>query len=722
MGGMDWTGGIAWKGGMGWKGATGCMRRVRTVLREPALILAFAVLFSIPPFRPLLPFPPLPPLQPTQPASAQGRRPMSLLDIAELPRLLNPQLSPDGRTLVYHRSHADWQVGAPVWNVWRQDIGGAPRPLTFSSEIAAPGALRWSPDGRSISFLRAGQIYLMPSDGGEPRALTHHATPVYPPVPPVWSPDSTAMYFVASEARTTQETARARVRDDVFAFEEDFKQRQLWKVIVATGAETQVTSGDASVLSFRLSRDGRQITLERAPTPLEGDKHRAELWLMDADGGNARALTRNSVAELDPELSPDGRQVLFRAETNGRFEPYYSANVFLVPASGGPARMVLPDFKYEIEQATWAPDGRSIYAIANMGVHNELFQIDPASGRFTQLTDGKHFIVVAGGGWSVVAAANRMVLQLDEPTRFGDVYTMSIGGGRDSLTRVTSAFDSLERDFILPRQEKVEWKSTDGTTIEGMLFYPLDYQPGKRYPLVVQMHGGPADSDKFGAGAALLQNYFPVLAARGYAVLRPNYRGSTGYGNAFLRDVNDGYFHHMQDDVLSGVDALVKQGIADPDRLVLMGWSAGGHLANKLITVTTRFKAASSGAAVADWISFWAQTDSTTFRRTWFGGTPWQKDAPIALFWDSSPLKDVATVKTPTLFFVGENDVRVPQAQSVEMYRALTSHHVPTRLLVAPREGHQWGELRHLLLKANTELEWFDRYALGRAYTWEKAP
>jgi dipeptidyl aminopeptidase/acylaminoacyl peptidase len=320
-----------------------------------------------------------------------------------------------------------------------------------------------------------------------------------------------------------------------------------------------------------------------------------------------------------------------------------------------------------------------------------------------------------------------MVFQFDEPARFGDVWTLAVPDGRDSPVanpvRVTGAFDALETKFALPRQDKISWRSTDGRTIEGLLFYPIGYVAGRRYPLVVQMHGGPNESDKFGAGPGLLLNYFPVLAANGYAVLRPNYRGSTGYGNAFFRDVVGGYFTHMHLDVLSGVDYLIKQGVADPEKLVVMGWSAGAHLTNKLITVTTRFKAASAGAGVADWTSMYAQTDARTYRTVWFGGTPWQNDAPIATFWNSSPLRDAARTKTPTLFFVGENDARVPLPQSIEMYRALKSNGVPTHLYVAPREGHQWSELRHQIFKANTELAWFERYALGRTtYVPEQPP
>ena len=227
---------------------------------------------------------------------------------------------------------------------------------------------------------------------------------------------------------------------------------------------------------------------------------------------------------------------------------------------------------------------------------------------------------------------------------------------------------------------------------------------------------------EFGIGVGATLHYVPVLTGKGYFVLRPNYRGSIGYGAAFVRDVVDGYFHQMAPDVLLGVDALIARGLVDGDRLVVMGWSAGGTLVNKLVTMTDRFKVASSGAGIANWISLYGQTDSTAFRRTWFGGTPWRKDAPFELFWNNSPIKDVAKVKTPTLFFVGEADTRVGLAQSVEMFRALRSLNVPTELLVAPNAGHQWGSLAHLLRKANTELEWFEKYANHRTYVWEKAP
>ena len=233
-------------------------------------------------------------------------------------------------------------------------------------------------------------------------------------------------------------------------------------------------------------------------------------------------------------------------------------------------------------------------------------------------------------------------------------------------------------------------------TIEGVLFYPADYRAGQRYPLVVQLHGGPMESDKFGIGAGSTLFYVPVLTGKGYFVLRPNYRGSAGYGPAFVRDVIDGYFHQM----VAGRDARRRRadrararrsGSAGADR-VERRRHAGQQADDDDGSVQGRRRRA---AGISNWISLYGQTDSTSFRRTWFGGTPWRKDAPFDLFWNNSPIKDVSRVKTPTLFFAGEADTRVPKEQSVEMFRALKSLNVPTALLIAPNEGHQWGALAH---------------------------
>ncbi len=649
------------------------------------------------------------------PAAGQTPRAMTIVDLINLPNVSDPQLSPDGRQLLWVQSESDWARNRRVTHIWRIDRDGTGA-LQLTRGERGESEPRWSPDGATIAFVaRRGddevdQIYLIPNTGGEGRRLTRHETGVRSPA---WSPDGRFIYFLAPDPKTPDENAREQAKDDVYAFDENFKQEHLWKVEVATGAETRITSGDFSVTSYRLSRDGSRIAHHRAPNPLIGFSDRSEVWVMDADGGNALQLTRNSVPESGATLSPDNTRVLFRAQANERFETYYNANIFVVPAGGGPARDLTAAIGYEVEAADWSKDGRTIFFVANMGVHSELFEMPAAGGAPRQLTDGRHTI----RQWSYAPGPDRHVFAIDDPTNAGDLWTLAPGGVPE---RVTHVFDYLARDFRLPRQERVTWKGADGVTVEGLVFYPLDYREGQRYPLVVQTHGGPQASDKFSFGR--WNNYVQVLTAMGYAVLQPNYRGSTGYGDEFLRDMVGHYFKNAHLDVMAGVDHLIAIGLADPDRLAKMGWSGGGHMTNKIITFTNRFKAAASGAGAANWISMYAQSDTRTYRTPWFGGTPWQKDAPIDVYWEHSPLKYVANVTTPTIFLVGEEDVRVPMAQSVEMYRALASNGVPTHLYVAPREPHGWQELRHELFKVNVELDWFEKWVTKRPYTWEKAP
>ncbi|MPY86432.1 MAG: prolyl oligopeptidase family serine peptidase [Luteitalea sp.] len=660
------------------------------------------------------------------PAGAQHPRPMTMVDLLNVPRITDAQLSPDGRQALFVKSEADWKVNERIEHIWRVDLDGSNlRQLTNGGQ--GESSPRWSPDGGTIAFVAKrgedkeaeAQIWLIANDGGEARPLTAHETSVSAIA---WAVDGTHVYFVAGDPKSADRKARDKAKDDVYALDEDYRQEHLWQIDVETQTETRVTRGDFSVIDYELSRDGTQIVYHRGSSPLIGDNEQREIWVMAADGSGAKQMTKNSATESDAELSPDNSQILFLAEVNAQFEFPYNSNLFLVPAeggSGGSARIVTADFPHEVQDATWSKDGRAIYVLANMGLHSELFRFDvgdggAVNGQSHRLTDGEHAL----SDWHYVAALDGHVFIEDTPSSPGEIWTLD--QSHDEPRRVTQLFDRLAHEFKLPRQVRIEWHGADDETVEGLLYYPLDYRRGTRYPLVVQTHGGPHASDKFGFGA--WSSYVQVLTAKGYAVLKPNYRGSTGYGDAFLRDMVGHYFENAHLDVLAGVDAVIAMGVADPDQLAAMGWSAGGHMTNKLITFTDRFKAAASGAGASNWVSMYGQSDVRSYRTPWFGGTPWQKDAPIQAYWDNSPLKDVANVKTPTLFLVGERDVRVPPPQSVEMHRALKANGVPTHLYMAPREAHGWHELRHELFKMNVELAWFEEHVTKRVYTWENAP
>jgi len=647
---------------------------------------------------------------------AQSQRPMTLIDVVNVPQVSDPQLSPDGRTVLYVEAESNWKSDKRVRHIWKINPDGTGL-VQLTNGVDGESSPRWSPDGLTIAFIakrdgeEANQIFLISPAGGEARALTNHSTAASDIA---WTPDGKSIYFRAADAKTEAQKAKEKAKDDVFMFDENYQQQHVWRVTVADKSEHRVTQGDYSVLNYQLSNDGTKIAVHRAPTPLLEDTDQSEVWVMDATGASPRQITHNRVAENGAELSPDNSRVLFVSQANAKFDTYYNSKLFVAPAAGGEAKVITEGLPYEVERAAWSKDGKSIFFLANMGVHSELFKASLDGGKPEQLTNGQHTIA----GWTFARGAGKQIYTATDPGTPGEVWLAGESGS--SPHKITSVFAYLARDFKLPRQESVEWKGADGTTVEGLLYYPLDYKEGTHHPLVVQTHGGPQASDKFGFGGG--QNYVAVLAAKGYAVLQPNYRGSTGYGDDFLRDMVGHYFKNAHLDVLAGVDYLIAKGIADPDHLVKMGWSGGGHMTNKIITFTNRFKAASAGAGAADWVSMYAQSDIRTFRTPWFGGTPWQKDAPIDVYWNNSPLKDVSKVKTPTIFLVGQNDQRVPEPQSIEMYRALKSNGVPTHLYVAPREPHGWEELRHVLFKMNAELDWFEKYAMNRQYTWEQAP
>lgn len=646
--------------------------------------------------------------------AAQAKRALTFVDTIEMPVISDPQLSPDGKQIVFVMDRPDWKANRRVGHIYRINADGTGQvQLTFGER--GESSPRWSPDGKTIAFLARrdndnhNQIYLLHIDGGEARRVTNHPSA---PSNLTWSPDGKSIWFLATDAKTEQEREKDRLQDDVYAFEEtNFKHRHLWTTDLE-GKTKKITDGDFSVTSYQLSKDGTHIVMQRAPSPLFEHARLGEVWVSDASGANARQLTKNSNSESSPAISPDNSTVAFLAATNEKFEPYYNDKIFVVPATGGTPRMLLPNATFEVENVVWASDSRTLYITANMGVHNEILRVDVSSQQVTPLTKGDHSI----GNWRYSDSANAHVFTRNTPTRPAEIHLLASSDGAE-MKRVTNVFDYVEREFKIARQERITWKGQDGQTVEGLLYYPVDYQKGQRYPLIVYTHGGPASSDKFGFSSDV-----QVYAGKGYAVLRPNYRGSTGYGDAFLRDMIGGYFKQAHLDVMTGTDAVIAMGVADPDKLVKMGWSAGGHMTNKIITFTDRFKAASSGAGAANWISMYAQSDVREYRTPWFGGTPWEKDAPIDLYWNHSPLKDAAKVKTPTIFLVGEQDPRVPMPQSVEMYRALKHNGVPTRLYVAPREGHGWNELRHRLFKLQVEMEWFEKWVHNRTYEWERVP
>ncbi|MFC2164896.1 S9 family peptidase [Acidobacteriota bacterium] len=642
--------------------------------------------------------------------SAEEKRPMTFVDTINLKRVSGLQLSPDGKQILFTISEAIWEKNKTISHIWRVDTDGQGLVQMTNGKDGESGGI-WSPDGKYISFItkrnKESQIFLLNNSGGEAIEFTQHKGGV---TTHTWSPCGKKIYFTATDPLDEEEEKRKKVKDDAFIFENNYKHRHLWIIDIESNEEKRLTEGDFTVGAFYISRDGTSAVYTAAPTPLYDDTLNAEIWYMDLTTASKKQITENKTAESGISLSPDNTQILFTADANDEHEFYCQSTLFLVPVSGGKPKLLLPDFDYEIYGADWSADGAKIYFVANMGVHIEIFSFDIKSKQANQLTDGKHALY----GFDYESKTNTMAYLLNTPHNPGSFWIAEMNNFSPRL--IYDPYPEI-KEFKLAKYEAVQWKSSDGQTVEGILIYPVDYVPGKRYPLLAHTHGGPMGSDKF-----TFDGYAQARAGHGYAILKPNYRGSTGYGNEVLRDMVGHYFNNAHKDVLTGVDYLVEKGIADPERLGTLGWSAGGHMTNWLVTYTDRFKAASSGAGASNWISMYSQSDVRIYRTPWFLGDPWHADSPLQTYREHSPIFHVHKAKTPTLVLCGENDRRVPLPQSVEMYRGLKANGVPTELVIFPRSGHGPRELHHRLYKMNKEFQWLDKYIMGRDFTFEEPP
>jgi dipeptidyl aminopeptidase/acylaminoacyl peptidase len=641
---------------------------------------------------------------------AQGKKPMTFIDTINLKRISDPRLSPDGKQILFTTTNADWEKNGTVSHIWRLNTDGTELvQMTNGKDGESGGA--WSPDGKMISFVAKrndeSQIFVLNNNGGEAIEFSAHKGGV---LSHTWSPSGTKIYFTAKDPLNEEEEQKKKDEDDAFLFEMDEKNIHLWQIDIHTKEEKKLTDSNFSVIGFQGSRDGTKILYSAAPSPNYDDVLNAEIWLLDLADGSTKKITDNHIWEGSFSLSPDNSQILLVADTNEKFEPYYQDTLFLVASSGGIPELLLPDFTYDISNAVWSADGKNIYFCANMGVHVEIFMLELSSKKVTQLTNGKHAIY----GFEYIPKINTIAYLVNSPQNPGAFWTADMDNFDPRM--IYDPYPELE-NYKMAEVEAVQWKSTDGQAVEGVLFYPVDYERGKRYPLLAHTHGGPQSSDKL-----TFDGYAHARAGRGYAILKPNYRGSTGYGNEVLRDMVGHYFLHADDDVLTGVDYCVEIGLADPDRLGTLGWSAGGHMTNWLITQTDKFKAASSGAGASNWISMYAQSDVRIYRTPWFLGDPWHADSPLKTYREYSPIFYVHQAKTPTLIMYGENDRRVPLPQGYEMYRGLKANGIPTELVIFPRAGHSPRELRHMLYKMNKEFQWLEKYIMGRDFEFEKPP
>jgi dipeptidyl aminopeptidase/acylaminoacyl peptidase len=448
-------------------------------------------------------------------------------------------------------------------------------------------------------------------------------------------------------------------------------------------------------VAFRSDSNNRHRDLSDPPS---------ELYVLNLKSGDIRRVTENKIGEGGFSISPDAKWLVFAADdefTDGR-----NTKLYLTPLAGGPMRKLLGDWDYSAGGVDWSADSKTIYMSSGVGVDGHWFAIDVASGKLIQLTRERGIV-----GGSFDSETGYFLLTLQDPTAPNDYYLArpQTIGQRARWARVSDANPQV-KGFQLADFETVRWKSSDGHTVEGILMKPVGYEPGKKYPLIVQLHGGPAAADMNGFYGTH-GSYVHIFAAHGYAILKPNYRGSDQYGEKFRSQIAGDYFRQAFDDIMLGVDALIARGIADPDKLGMMGWSAGGHWSNWTLTHTDRFKAISTGAGAVNWISMYAQTDIQGTREFYFKGKPWEN---WDHYLDVSPLKYIKNAKTPTLIHVCNGDPRVPKPQSDELHMALKKLGVPTEYIVYPQNSHGITDPRYQMVKMVSEFNWFEKWIKGK--------
>ena len=635
-----------------------------------------------------------------------------------------PTWAPDGSFFVFLSNRDSEGSGGNQLYMMRHD-GGEAQKVTEAEEGVS--GFDFSPDGRWLVYRsgESGQEQLfgisvgdLPAD--EAGQLTEGEAGVEQ-----WdfSPDGSRIYFVRPDGFDEDEKLRLEEGFTVDVKNATSPLSKLWSLDVVSGTESPLTSSESySVTAFTISPDGRWIgftggSTERYERNITQARLYTDQYLLEVSSGRVERLTENyEVGESGLSFSPDSRWIAFTAPDD--MERYSMTNsrmyVRAVGDSGGAFRKIGADFDQSIRAGFWSDDASTIYFNAGVTVTTQLHALDVQTGQVRQLTNARAALSVSRDEDSGV-----ILIGYSDPVTPPTVFTTSSIEGiadRSSWIQLVDANPQL-RDISFGEEVEVNWTSTDGKTVGGVLVYPVGYSEGTRYPLIVAIHGGPASADqlRFNGGYNA-----QVYAGAGYAVLKPNYRGSTNYGNAHRTDIVGDYFTLGFDDIMTGVDHLIEEGIVDSERMGALGWSAGGHWSNWILTHTDRFKAISSGAGTMNWISMYAQSDVQRNRQFYIGDDFLYEN--FDPYWDQSPLKYIADAKTPTMVHVVEGDPRVPSPQSVELHMALKKLGVPTELFMYPGRSHGIPDPRNRLVKAVSEMAWMDHYVrgIGDKFEWKQ--
>ena len=621
------------------------------------------------------------------------------------------EISPDGRYVAYAVQQTNWEENEFVQQIWIYMLPTGERYQLTSGKKSSQSP-KWSFDSKRIAFAsdRDGkrQIYLISPSGGEAAQLTAEDNGIGDFE---WAPDGSAIAFTSTGPDSKAKKDRKEKYGEFEIINGDYSMMHLWVVKVPAEIPADpkqrpkpeaLTEGDKfSVGGFNWSPDSKRIAFDAARDPDLSSSGTSQIYVVNVADKFVKKLAEGSGPNRSPVWSPDGKQIAFSTANGEKFFYYADSRVAVVPADGGIVHVLSSAFDEDPRLLNWGPDG--IYFSALQKTDSHLFRLNPETLAVARISAPEHFSISRASftrDYQTLAAAGAT------PNHFAEVFISSV---KDFAPRYLTNMSDQWKDFHLSTREVIQWKSTDGTTIEGILIKPADYDPSRKYPLLVVIHGGPTGVDTPERSA---DRYYPIelFAAKGALVLKPNYRGSAGYGEKFrslnVRNLGLGDYQ----DVISGVDALIAKGMVDKDRVGAMGWSQGGYISAFITTYSDRFKAVSVGAGISDWSTYYVNTDIHPFTRQYLKATPW--DDP-EIYQKTSPIFYVNKAKTPTLIQHGDQDKRVPPPNSFELYQALKDRGVPVKLILYKGFGHPINKPKQQRAVIEHNYEWFSKYIWG---------
>ena len=618
-------------------------------------------------------------------------------------------MSPDGQLVAYTLTvprTADEAFGRPYSELWIVPAaGGDATPVVEAPQSA--NSPRWSPDGSMLAFgARLGpggyQVYVVPTTGGEARALTHSPLGV---MSYAWSPDGKSIAYTAREPEDPAAAERRAKGDDVQVAGENVRHVRLWVENIESGERVAVTPADRTVRSFVWMPDGSGFAVQvTKTTDIDASYMFRHIYTVPVGGGDLDMLTQTEGKLGGMAFSPDGKNFAFIGAVS--MNDPLAQSVFVVSASGGDAVNRTPNLKATAQSVGWLDD-KTLYFTSAEGTRSTMYRLPFDRGGIDLIVGGGQEIF---GGVSFDSRIRNFATSASTTMHPREVFTGRVGDrGLERVTKHNTWLDGVE----LAKQETIEWTGADGWRIEGVLIHPLNETPGTRYPLAILPHGGPEGISSDGWTTRPL---YPaqLLAAEGYVVLMPNYRGSGGYGVAFSkgdhRDLGGKEFL----DVIAGIEHLADEGLVDPERVGISGTSYGGYFSAWAGTrYSEYFKAAITYAGISDWVSFTGTTDIPYEMSIVHWDTWWFDDPGLA--WDRSPLAHINNSQTAMLVGHGLADTRVHPGQSIEIYTALRIKGVPSGLVLYPREPHGLLERAHQLDFMRRYLKWFNKYVKAGA-------